>query len=112
MTEHNAADKPTASALIDDTIVEVLQAPSDDVGAVLLAGWNGFTMLATVVVQLVSAGPGCQHSRHLPRAGAGSRHHTSLRSRRIGRRTTGQQPHGIPRQRARGIQIRAASTVE
>ncbi|WP_067903676.1 OST-HTH/LOTUS domain-containing protein [Nocardia vaccinii] len=56
-TDHNSAHLPTSLQLVDDTIIEILRAPAEDLGAVLLAGWNGFTMLATVVVALVEQWP-------------------------------------------------------
>ncbi|WP_225731057.1 MULTISPECIES: OST-HTH/LOTUS domain-containing protein [unclassified Nocardia] len=48
---------PTALQLLKDTIAEINRAPVSDVEAVLLAGWNGFTMLATLVEQLVAHWP-------------------------------------------------------
>ncbi len=57
MTEENIVDTPTSLQLVDTTIVEILRAPSEDVSAVLLAGWNGFTTLATVVMMLVEQWP-------------------------------------------------------
>lgn len=47
----------TAFALISDAIQDLYRAADTDTDAVLLAGWNGFTMLATTTAMLVEQAP-------------------------------------------------------
>ncbi|WP_067473404.1 hypothetical protein [Nocardia amamiensis] len=55
--DNAVSSHPTALKLIDDTIREIYWAEAKDTEAVLLSGWNGFTMLATAVMLLVEHWP-------------------------------------------------------